>query len=78
VRTIIDTDSVSVHLWGDDANAVLTEVGLYFNGVLVDTALTTENAQIKDCGVPPEDWYGRKYIFTDSEWVENPNDPILP
>jgi hypothetical protein len=78
VRTIIDTDSVSVHLWGDDANAVLTGAGLYFNGVLVDTTLTTGNAQIKDCGNPPEDWYGRKYIFTNSEWVENPNDPILP
>ena len=78
MKTIIDTDSVSVHLWGDNADAVLTEEGLYFNGILVDTTLTTENSQIKDCGIPPEDWYGRKYIFTESEWVVNPNDPMQP
>ena len=78
MRTILDADNVSVHVFHDDANAVIESDGFYFDGSLVDPNLTSENATIVDCGEElPSAWYGRKYVFVDNEWSLNPNDPVL-
>jgi len=78
MKTLLDANNVSVHVWHDDANAVLVSSGFYFDGSLVDPSITSDNASIVDCGdtIPPS-WYGRKYVFVDNEWSLNPNNPAL-
>jgi hypothetical protein len=78
MRTLLDADNVSVHIFHDDADAVLVSSGFYFDGSLVDPGITSDNASIVDCGeVIPPAWYGRKYVFVDNEWSLNPNNPAL-
>lgn len=76
MKTVLDSNQVSIHLWHDDGDVQLTPEGLYFNGNLDDTSLTDANATIVENITPPEDWYGRKYLLVAGEWVDNPDDPI--
>lgn len=77
MRTAVTTaDNVSVHLFQDDSNFVITEQGLELDGEIHDGSLNPSNAIIIDGVTPPDDWYGRKYLFVDGEWVDNPNDPV--
>lgn len=78
MKTAIETaTNVSVHLYGVDSDVAITAEGLTFGGVVDDETLTTENAQIINDVTPPDDWYGRKYLLIDGEWVANPDDPAL-
>lgn len=77
MRTAVTTaDNVSVHLFQDDSNFVITEQGLELDGEIHDSSLTPSNAIIVDGVTPPDDWYGRKYLLIDGEWINNPNDPL--
>jgi hypothetical protein len=77
MKTVLDENNVSVHLWCDEDTPVLTPEGLYFNDNLDDPLLTDSNAQIVENVTPPEDWYGRKYCYVDGQWEINPNDPTV-
>lgn len=76
MKTVLDSDRVSTYIWYDDAVVTLTADGLYFDGNLCDASMTDANATIVEDVTAPEDWYGRKYMLIDGQWVPNPNDPI--
>lgn len=77
MKTVLDSDLVSIHLWHDDSEGTLTPEGLYLDGDLVDPSLTDSNATIVEGITPPPNWYGRRFILADGEWSENPNNPLL-
>lgn len=76
MKTVLDSNGVSIHIWHDDGDVSLTADGLHFNGNLEDPSLTDTTATIVENITPPADWYGRKYLLVDGQWVDNPDDPI--
>lgn len=77
MKTVLDSNNVSIHLWQDEAHVSLAAEGLYYEGNLDDESLNETNAQIITDITAPEDWYGRKYCYVDGQWELNPNDPTL-
>lgn len=77
MKTVLDSNNVSVHLWQDESHVSLAAEGLYLDGNLDDESLTETNARIITGVVAPDDWYGRKYCYVNDQWELNPNDPTL-
>lgn len=77
--TLIEKDTrVSIHLLGEEQTPTLTEAGLQLSTGEGDPSYTSATAELITVESVPEDWYGRKYIYTvGGTWEANPNDPTL-
>jgi hypothetical protein len=79
MHTIIDSNNVSVYMFNDESTNLIqiTTENLIFQGQVVDTSLNSTNCQLVDIGTTaPDDWIGRKYIYSSNTWSANPNDPM--
>jgi hypothetical protein len=71
-----DTD-VSVHCFHHYEQVELTAEGFKVDGLSYEpndinilTSTIVENVSI------PDDWYGRKYLYQNNQWIINPDDPM--
>jgi hypothetical protein len=78
--TLIEKQTrVSIHLMGEEQTPTLDENGLHLGELDPgDASYTNETSELITVENVPEDWYGRKYIYTaEGTWELNPNDPTL-
>jgi hypothetical protein len=79
MKTLLENEArVSKYLFNDDAVVTLNESNIEFLGEVVDTELNSSNSTLVSEVTPPDDWIGKKYIYTEERtWIQNPNDPTL-
>jgi len=78
-KTLLENEArVSKYLFNNDAEITLNESNIEFLGEVVDTELNSSNSTLVSDVTPPDDWIGKKYIYTEEgTWIQNPNDPSL-
>jgi hypothetical protein len=78
-KTLLENEArVSKYLFNNDAEITLNDSNIEFLGEVVDTELNSSNSTLVSDVTPPDDWIGKKYIYTEEgTWIQNPNDPSL-
>jgi hypothetical protein len=74
MKTLVK-NGCSLYLFPDDDEVVIAENNVTIGAPpkLVISDCNLSNSVVFENITPPEDWYGRKYLFDGVTWAENPS-----